>query len=355
MWRLICLVVLVSTCAQAAPTVSTTKSQIVEKKVGVILPLTGNAASYGEQFKKGVELALEGKDLKVIYEDSKFDSQTALTAYRKLTSVDRIDFLISFGGATCEVLNNQAQRNKLVHLAAGCNTAKFDSSNSYNFRMDVNEAIAAEKMASFLVHEGVKSIAFVYVENGWAETIVKFTKEAFINKQLKVTDIITFKESGGTDLRSELVKLKNHQPDRIFLISLPDLTPTVLKQIREIGIKSPIVSNISVENPEVIKLAGKNAEGITYLSVKNGRESKLTHPKFYTIFPEGNPFAAWGFDSINLVLLIRVSNNPRDKLISLNNYVGAFSLYNFKRTGELELPYEIREIKDNGYVHYADL
>lgn len=325
------------------------------KKIGIILPLTGNAASYGEQFKQGLKLSPSTENFKLIFEDSKFESKTALAAYQKLRAVDQVDFLISFGGSTCEVLNQKSQQDKLLHIAAGCNTAEFNLSDSYNFRLDVNEIIAAEKTAEYLTNGGIKTVAFIYINNSWAGTIIKHTKKAFNKADINIVDEITFSDDSSLDLKTSLIKLKSNPPQKIFLVSLPELTPIVLKQIKELGISIPIMSNISIENPEVIRLAGKNADEITYLSVKATDSSRTDHPVFYKEFPDGNPFAAWGYDSLLLISKAAEAEEPRKKLQKLKDFSGAFNYYSFDSNGELKLPYEIRVIKDGHYLSLENL
>lgn len=323
--------------------------------VGVILPLTGTAASYGEQFRQGLELAAKSGRFDFIYEDSHFDSATALTAWRKLTDHDRIDYLISFGGATCEVLNREAQRARIIHFAAGCNTAAFADAESFNFRLDVNEAAAAAATAHYLQRSGVRRLALLYVQNSWAEAVIRSTRQAVEAAGIAVVQDIPFSGELNLDVRTPLTQLRTKQPDRIFFVSLPALTPVILRQIREAGLSTPLMSNISVENPEVVKLAGPLAEGITYLAVKDLPASRAEHPDFYQKFPSGNPFAAWGYDSAEMLTQASAKASPVEYLRTLSNWVGAFNAYTFNRSGELDLHYEIRAIENGRYVHQADL
>ncbi len=149
-----------------------------QKTVGVILPLTGEAASYGEQFKDGLLANPLSSNLKIKFEDSRFENQQAISAFEKLIREDKIDYLISFGGATCQVLNSKAQKNKLVHLAAGCNTAPFIDSDSFNFRIDVNEEIGAGITARYLKSSGVSKVALLFINNSWGAKIIDHTRDA---------------------------------------------------------------------------------------------------------------------------------------------------------------------------------
>lgn len=324
-------------------------------KIGVILPLTGEAASYGEQFKKGIELNPNSKSFKLIYEDSKFDPKDAITAFYKLVDKDQVAALISFGGATCPVINAAAQKKSLLHLAAGCNTDSFKEPVSFNFRLDVNEAIAAEKTADYLVALKINKVAFVYVNNSWGESIIRQTEQAFHKVGIKGLSKVTFESAQSIDLKTAFAKLVLTKPQVVFLISLPNLTPIVLRQLHEAAYQGQIMSNISVENPAVISLAGKDAEGIFYLAVKAEPRSKSISAEFNQAFPEGNPFAAWGFDSVLLLSRAFATGSPVEFMQTLKDFVGTFNTYNFTPNGELSLSYEIREIKGGRYVGKSDL
>jgi len=67
------------------------QSQKQEINVGAIESLSGNAAYYGEQNRKGVEIAREETQAKfpnfkieVLHEDSQYTAQGGVAAYRKI-------------------------------------------------------------------------------------------------------------------------------------------------------------------------------------------------------------------------------------------------------------------------------
>ena len=59
-------------------------------KIGVIAPLTGEAATYGASMKRGINLALKNNnDVEIIFEDSKLNSKDGLAAIKKLITFDK--------------------------------------------------------------------------------------------------------------------------------------------------------------------------------------------------------------------------------------------------------------------------
>ena len=62
-------------------------------KIGVMLPLSGEVARYGEIVKAGVEEAKQ-KNVEFVYEDTACRSPNALSAYKKLHSIDGIQYFL---------------------------------------------------------------------------------------------------------------------------------------------------------------------------------------------------------------------------------------------------------------------
>ncbi len=64
-------------------------------KVGVVAPLSGNNAYYGELLKRNFELAKEDyPQINLIYEDSKFNPTYSVSAFKKLVDFDKVKFIL---------------------------------------------------------------------------------------------------------------------------------------------------------------------------------------------------------------------------------------------------------------------
>lgn len=79
-----------------------------EKIIGAILPLSGSLSGIGEEIRNGMTLAdedLEG--ISIIYEDSRLEPATALLAYEKLMTIDRVDAVHVAGTPVIEAIKAQ--------------------------------------------------------------------------------------------------------------------------------------------------------------------------------------------------------------------------------------------------------
>ena len=69
-------------------------------KIGALLVLSGDGAAWGENAKKGIDMAFrewqrshKDQSIEIIYEDTAGDAKQAVTAYQKLVNVDKIDVI----------------------------------------------------------------------------------------------------------------------------------------------------------------------------------------------------------------------------------------------------------------------
>ena len=333
-------------------------------KIGVSIPLTGNASVYGDQVQKGVEIALNNINqddkfkykLEVIYEDNQFKPEQALTAYNKLVNVDGLKYLINFGGNICPVINPEAQKDKIVNFATGCNTLDFKDKDSYNFRFDVAESEASEVLVKFLSEEkGVKNLALIYIDNTWGAIVARTIKDPLAKYGINLVTEEKYSEN-STDVKSQLTKIKSAHPDAIFFLTLANFTPAFLKQLNELGVDQPLYTNISIQAVDLSTLGGL-ADGIIYSAPKLEQMDNERNQLFFNEFadPNSRNFASWGFDSIYLLAdsLNKEGNDPAkiaEYLRNVKDYPGAFGKLSYDNYGELKLEYKIMQIKNGQFV-----
>jgi branched-chain amino acid transport system substrate-binding protein len=114
------------------PTAPTTKEPI---KIGVILPLTGEMANWGESMKGGIELAKDeinskggimGRHLEIVYEDNQAcDKALTVSAFRKLINIDKVKItMVGCSGAVLAVAPI-AEENRVILLTPMASAQKF--------------------------------------------------------------------------------------------------------------------------------------------------------------------------------------------------------------------------------------
>lgn len=227
-------------------------------RIGVIAPLTGIAADYGAEMKAGIEAA-GGTNVTFIYEDDKCDPKEAVTAYKKLTEIDKVSLIIGPAcGSPQEAIAPLMKGTDIVAVvpsAASETLYETSGGNMYNMQY------ALEREAEFLAGQlydglGYEKVALITYQNAFSKVLADSFKKAYRGEVKKE---ISF--AGMTpDISSELLKLKGGDYDAIFSTDISFFFAGGVKKLTELGIKQPVFSSYAVELPALRPLV----EGVGY-------------------------------------------------------------------------------------------
>lgn len=194
-------------------------------KIGVIVPLTGTQAPYGEGIKEGLELAvgeINTSDAKfpvkieLVYEDNSGDVKNSVSAAQKMINIDNVALLISGSSQHSVAVAPVAQQNKTVLYAMASQATSLNHAGDYVFKNDSDALVIGEKTADFAFKKGYEKVAVLFAE--YNDTTVD-SKNSFVKK---------FEERGGetvaveaiskeaTDYRAQLSKIKSSNPGFCF-------------------------------------------------------------------------------------------------------------------------------------------
>ncbi|MCK4458341.1 MAG: ABC transporter substrate-binding protein [Methanosarcinales archaeon] len=128
-----------------------------EIRIGAILPLTGEAAEYGEDAKLGIDLAVEeinaagginGKRIQVVYEDSQATPSQGVSAIQKLTTVDKVPVIIgAMASSVTLAIAPIAEENKVVLLSPASSAPQITEAGDYIFRTEFSDAYGGKAQA----------------------------------------------------------------------------------------------------------------------------------------------------------------------------------------------------------------
>ncbi len=332
-------------------------------KIGVLAPLTGEYATSGDQIKNGMELAREdlsngGYDLTIIFEDSCFAKET-LTAMTKMIEQDNIEII---GGSFCLTgfipIIPLLEQHKIIGFNTAANPDMVLNS-SYVFSTNVPIREDAKNIADFASNKlKARTAAAIHHTGQFAVDYAKYESKYF-------------EEAGGTivadepveiaavDFRTELTKIKEKNPDVLFVTHLSSPLGTMLKQARELGINATIVSNSEAEDPNVITSAGKASEGFIVSSaepkIKTDKMQSFTdrYTKRFGIPP--TPLATNAYDAIRIQVMTYNQCNGevecmKSALHSLKDYDGISGRITIREDGASSKPNLFKVVKDGSFV-----
>lgn len=234
---------------------SETDSKIA--RIGVIAPLTGIVADFGEQVKLGIESVKE-PDIQFIFEDDRCDPKLAISAFKKLTDLNGVDLIIGpeCGSSQDSIVPLLASTSKivLVPAAASRDLFKISGGNLYNIQYSLEDE--ASFLANKIYSMGYKRVAVISYQNEFSQV----ERDSFIsNYRGTIVHDINF-ASDSANVQTELLKIKNMDYDAILVSNISFYFSNGLQKMRNLGISAPVFSPYPVELPAVRKMV----EGVYY-------------------------------------------------------------------------------------------
>jgi branched-chain amino acid transport system substrate-binding protein len=244
-------------------------------KVGVILPITGPKAKFGEIEKQSFEMALEeinaagginGKPLELVMEDDTGRPEVARSAAEKLITKDKVVMLGGgYGSSETFAIAGVAQQNRLPFLV---NTGSADKITEqgweYVYRLNPPVSEYPKALESFLVEVVKPKTAVILYENTQfgSSGSKKFAKTC---ESLGIKVLLTEGyEHGGVDFKPLLVKVKDANPDLVYMISYLMDASLLMRQSMELKFmpKLFVGGAAGFTLPEFPQNAGKASEKV---------------------------------------------------------------------------------------------
>lgn len=216
-------------------------------KVGVILPLTGKLAKFGEIEKRSFILAVDeinasggvnGKKIDLIIEDTTGKPDVGRSAIEKLISRDKV--LMVGGGYSSSVTWAAvavAQQHKVPFLV---NTGSADRITEqgweYIFRLNPPVSEYPKALGSFISEIGdVKTAVILYENTLFGQSGSKKFSKQCEDLGLKVVMKEGY-EAGAVDFKPLLVKVKAKEPDFLYMISYVMDASLLMRQAKELNL-----------------------------------------------------------------------------------------------------------------------
>jgi len=222
--------------------------------------------------------------------------------------------------------------------------------------------------------EDLQTIYLLYVQNDYGESVKESFLEVINSKNIDLIGNEGFSIT-ETEFKTYLLKVKNANPDVLFISGWTNNHGVLVKQIGELGVSSKIVSSSAPITQDVLDVAGDFANGVIYslefslkeedilnkfvYSVENHRNnSALFFEKFKEKHDqEANLFAAMGYDAVMLAYdaLKECGNDSdciKDYFYSLEVYNGASGIFSFDEYGDVSKEMYLMTIRDGKFESY---
>ncbi|MAA97246.1 MAG: amino acid ABC transporter substrate-binding protein [Stappia sp.] len=339
--------------------------------LGYQLPLTGNTAQYGQDFKTAAEIALKdfnasGKlsvPVEIIFEDSRSDAKEGIAIARKFVDDDRIVAVL--GDFTSTVSMAAAQVYKKAGMAQLSQTAShpdYAKISEWQFRNITTQAQEGVFNADWMNDKGYKKIAVIAEQTDWGQSVVKdFAEKVEANGGEVV--FTEFFNRGLPDFRSLITKIERAEPDAIYTGFFYEDGAQFMKQMQQLGVDIPVHSTSAAYNQKLVELAGPAAEGLfltaTFLPNSDAENVKIFVEEWKAARDGAEPgqFPAQAYDAVNIMLEAVAAAGPdatresvRDALAATKDFPGVTGVTSFDENGEALKQLTKATVKDGTFV-----
>ncbi len=324
-----------SACERASPMAEPVTDESGETSIGVVLPLTGRLAATGQLMKQGFDLALDEvnsaqlsrKKLKFIIEDDSSTAAGAVGAFHQLIRQEGVSVIL--GPATSSATQAAfpiAQDNQVVAISPTSGARGLSAIGDFVFRIPLTTGVVIPKgIKATQAVLGYQRVATMYDETDLFSTDRDETlRETFAANDIEVLTTESF-ESGDTDYSAQLTRIKELNPDAIFVSALPPEKPGILIQGHQLGITVPfLVSSLTDLEVQAADVAAEGAiTFIGWLPTDDAPGNQaFVESHIETFGMEPNAFAALSYASVH-ILAAAIEKAPATDAISIRDALAA--------------------------------
>ena len=343
-------------------------------KIGLLAPLTGQAAADGLSVQNSVKLAVEkvnaeggvlGKKVELITYDDRADGKEAVALARKLIEQDKVVAVV--GGSYSTPSRAMApifQEEKIPAVYAYAVHPDVTKAGNFNFRngfLGMVEGKAAAYTAVKLLK--AKKIALLISDNDFGRTLAEGFK-MYIEKYAKGAATITSVQAypmQEKDFKAYLSKIKDENVDVIFSSGYYFQTGPVVKQAREMGIKAHIIGEEGADSPKFLEIAGKSAEGFVIVTNLNRDDKRAQVQNFLKTFEtrykiQPDMVGASAYDAFMIIIdgIKRAKSvkgpDIRGSIATLKDFDGLTGqIKRFTPEGEVVKDVQVQTVKDGRF------
>ena len=341
--------------------------------IGVFLPMTGNVAAFGQMEWLGIQTAHDmtekvlGRKINLVLEDSKSDQTEVADAVERLVKEHKVVAIIG-GTTSAEAIAGGpiAEKYEIPMISPSATSLLVTRDKKYVFRAcfdDSFQSQAAARQARIAMGAGTAAVIVDIAQADYSVGLGNLFLKAFGEMGGKVL-VTAYIQTGDRDFRSQLSEVSAVNPDIIYAPTYYTEDALLAKQIRELGIKAPILMADGAHMPELIKEGGEAVEGV-YLTSHFSLQAVSTNSgrRFVTKFKEkyekdADGFAALGGDAYFILTgaigsaKSTEASKIRTALIEMKNYKGVTGAIKIEEDGKTIKRLIVNRVK-NGKFNYV--
>ncbi|MBF1988210.1 ABC transporter substrate-binding protein [Fischerella thermalis] len=263
-----------NTGTNTATNTSTTTSISGPIPIGIAFAQTSNVALLGQEGVAGAKIAekyfndqggINGKKIKLIFQDAGGDEAGAINAFQTLINRDKVVGII---GPT---LSQQAfsaapiaERAKTPVIGASTTAKGVPEIGDYIARVSASVSVVAPNSvkAALKQNPNIKKVAVFYAQNdAFNKSETEIFQKTVKDQGLELVTVQKF-QTTDTDFQAQATNALNLKPDLIIISGLAADGGNLVRQLRELGYKGTIIGGNGLNSSNVLSVCKALCDGV---------------------------------------------------------------------------------------------
>ncbi|CAM4494981.1 ABC transporter substrate-binding protein [Paenibacillus phoenicis] len=323
-------------------------------RIGLAAPISGTQAQYGTAFKNGAELAaaqineaggIDGKQIEIVIQDDKGDSNEAVNVANKFVTDKSIlgvvgHFNSSATLATAPIYN----KNKIVQVSPSSSAPAVTNAGEYTFRVITTDAFQADYLAGWSKELGYGKVALIYEQSDFGLGLLDVYQQSAPENGIEVVAAEAF-NPGDKDFSTVLTKIKEKQPDAIFIGGFYNEAALIAQQAKKLNLDVDFIGVDSLYSEALLDLGKESVEGFKligffYPGGDNAEATRFNEEYQAKYNSKPDTYAAYSYVATSVIIkAIQEQGADREAIKSyletLKDYNSATGVISFDENGDV--------------------
>ena len=244
-----------------------------EIKVGILLPLTGPIASFGQKTLDGIKLVHEkystlpnSDKIVLVVVDNQFDKVQTVNGYKRLASGEKVVAIEGpLASSMALSIKRFAGNTKTPTVTPIATNPRVTKGSKYITRACFTDDFQGTVAAKYALKHNLKTAVIVFdMKQDYSVGLAKEFVKAYKKGGGKIVKKL-FINSGDKDFNAQVAQIKRLNPDFIYAPIYAPEGGLFVRQLRAAGVKAPLMGGDGLADINLMtKLAGKAANGVMY-------------------------------------------------------------------------------------------
>jgi branched-chain amino acid transport system substrate-binding protein len=341
-------------------------------KLGLVIPMAGEAGRVGESMRQAAELAIAdgteklGRKVELVLGDDQFDPKQAVAVAEKLVQ-DGVWGVVGHFYSSSSIPASAVYSQGGIPMVTATSTHPRLTAQGFDnvFRVSGRDDQHGLSAADFILARlRVRRLAVVDDRTEYGRTLAE-TLIRSVERRAGPRIVVAEEEiaQGDKDFSAVVARLKSVQPDVVYFGGIYREGGYLVRQMRQAGLMAAFVSGDGVLDPEFVKIAGEEAASGTYLTFAPDPRllisAQTVIQRFEARYGPIGPYVLYTYDAMGVLLraiqIAKPMTNSKEelrkvlKVMRTMEYNGTLGRLRWDKNGDLATsPYVVYVARKGG-------